>query len=648
MITVKEFAKGTGKTVKEVLEAIKRAGMGVMQENDFLNNTQAMLLLGIFKREEKKEKNDLDYSPEKQQELKRLLAADVIYMDTCSLLLKPKVDYFWQRAEQVFKRNHRKITLPFSVVQELWKHLDNPEKPELTRDAQDALDKIEKMVAKGMVEVLGDEAGWFADQSFLRLIENNRFSNKVLLITEDLNLSMDVLMKNKTRSAAFIPVSVASLGYDGYLNEKTEDELEIRSLKREAREKREQEASAGTQESRKPRKFVCASCGKDITQANEKRIRKGKTPHLICNACFFKEKDQKAQEQRAMKAGQDIKEPRKSRTTGVVGTILYEAKGLQESSKELESLRVFYNGWLSQKESGKKLGELYRLNKIPLDEALENSPRKQEIVKKAWKEYLSPTLKAVKKFEYRSAKNLIEPFLPWISQELGVKLIRSAQPEAEKEAPDDTKLTQDASAEMKKEVEKKEEKESPDLSSEKPEDKHRDHPRRRRENRKRDDKSRQEKEKSSEAEEKTPHMQETGKEEREKKQEAKIPEKGTDHTAAEPPKADASGNGEKKRQENHKNSSGRNRRGGKNRQNSPQYAKKSSGSSQKPQDEAKKPESQRNDKSESGKGKNQSIEKKTNEKAPEKTKMVKSGEPKVIHKKTTPFQMIFGRGKKKK
>lgn len=492
MITVKELARGLKRPVDEVIALIEASGMGKVDEDSVLRNSQAMILYDIIKKKRDRRNERLRFDREQQNTFNRLMDADMIFIDTCSLL-KPQAELFWDRAESILRKRQAKIIIPFSVIREMWKHTDNPEKPGLQDFANHALERIEELTSQGLVEISGEESDCLADQTFMKLIEKYRFDRQILLITEDMNLSIDALNRNQTRSSTFIPMKVANIRFDGYLKQQNLQDLEIRALKKEAREAREEEmkrererGNSQKNEAKAEKEVVtqgqsyCSVCGRDMTKENARLIRKGKEPHSICNRCYYKEKnEQKEKPKENLPIKKTVREQR--REPGYIGTVLSDYKGLGPGSKEFDSLRVFYNGWLSRKEAGKRAADLYYLNLYNLEEGLQKSERREEIMKMLWKGYLSPAIKAIKRFEYRSADKKLKGMTKRLAELLDVDLIlpegmeeSSTSEEATAPAAEDAKAEDVAEESVTEAAEPAEETKAEDTTeTEKPERKNR-------------------------------------------------------------------------------------------------------------------------------------------------------------------------------
>lgn len=137
-----------------------------------------------------------------------------ILFDTCSIL---QGDDFAFLMKRLISPQKHKIVILASVIDEL-RHLAVMEKSTCRVEALRALAELQVLAKIGIVSVEGDsDCHQQADFSILKYVSINRFnSQKLVVITQDRQLSEDILKLNKTSTLPSLPpVSVFKLGKDG-------------------------------------------------------------------------------------------------------------------------------------------------------------------------------------------------------------------------------------------------------------------------------------------------------------------------------------------------------------------------------------------------------------------------------------------------
>ncbi|MCI7258639.1 MAG: hypothetical protein MR466_04305 [Ruminococcus sp.] len=135
----------------------------------------------------------------------------LIFIDTCSLVDDNFKDFYQIFVEQ--KKNFDTVLhVPHSVTQELKKHAFNKkEKEKIRKAAEEALRIIDRERNKGNIVVVGNEKDkrdnkngvktFFADPIFYeKMAALRNVSKSSLLITQDGNLTCDVLTNNRLKS----------------------------------------------------------------------------------------------------------------------------------------------------------------------------------------------------------------------------------------------------------------------------------------------------------------------------------------------------------------------------------------------------------------------------------------------------------------
>ena len=118
-----------------------------------------------------------------------------IFIDTCSMM-KESFGSFLTALIPLLDINHKKLVIPYSCLQEIKKHEENPK---LKRQAKSAIDSLQ--IISKYIDIRGNENdGSFADNVFLRVFTQFRTKYNLILISEDKNLKADLLKLNNSKS----------------------------------------------------------------------------------------------------------------------------------------------------------------------------------------------------------------------------------------------------------------------------------------------------------------------------------------------------------------------------------------------------------------------------------------------------------------
>ena len=118
-----------------------------------------------------------------------------VFVDTCTLM-HPKLEKFLAKVVSVLSLYGYKLVVPWSCIEELNKHKNNPK---LKSKAEKALKELERIYQ--YVDIRGNEAdGTHADNVFLRVFTQFRTKCRLVLISEDWDLKSDILKLNSSKS----------------------------------------------------------------------------------------------------------------------------------------------------------------------------------------------------------------------------------------------------------------------------------------------------------------------------------------------------------------------------------------------------------------------------------------------------------------
>jgi serine/threonine protein kinase len=119
-----------------------------------------------------------------------------VFIDTCSLLSEfCEIDNFFYQIIPLISKYKNKLIIPLKVFEELEKHTKNPKLAEKSRKVLDVLRTV-----SDYIEIRGEKNDTFADNLFQTVFTKFRLQYNLALITQDKNLSLDVLNLNNTNS----------------------------------------------------------------------------------------------------------------------------------------------------------------------------------------------------------------------------------------------------------------------------------------------------------------------------------------------------------------------------------------------------------------------------------------------------------------
>lgn len=147
--------------------------------------------------------------------LERMIGRFTPFIDTCSLL-RPEFPQLLEHLEPLLRANEKKLMIPSGVENEL-KHL-LLKNDELRPRVAGLLELLDEKEREGVVMVCGSSASTFADQQMLTIATSARVSDQVLFITQDNNLSEDILRMNDLTSVRGNAVAVCRVNRYGYLS----------------------------------------------------------------------------------------------------------------------------------------------------------------------------------------------------------------------------------------------------------------------------------------------------------------------------------------------------------------------------------------------------------------------------------------------
>ena len=149
-----------------------------------------------------------------QDKLRQYIKNDwKIFIDTSSFLYEYSYIFFPHLIELLVK-NNGKVFVALRVIEEVKKKSVDEK---LKTSAFRALDFIEEMQAKGVVDIRGDVTDNFADNVFQVVFTKFRIAHKLVLITQDVKLAEDINKLNNISSVKGQPIHVHKISQYGFL-----------------------------------------------------------------------------------------------------------------------------------------------------------------------------------------------------------------------------------------------------------------------------------------------------------------------------------------------------------------------------------------------------------------------------------------------
>lgn len=151
---------------------------------------------------------------------KQIEANEIIYIDTCSLMDISRLMMFIEHAKPVFLEYKKKITIHYSVMEEIFKFeiCSNETKRNQAHSARMII-----LDNSDLFDIQSNENEWdnsqcFADKELLSTLFENRVSHKQLLISNDHSLTTDAFNFNRFGSVRGNKINVCYLNSLGAMH----------------------------------------------------------------------------------------------------------------------------------------------------------------------------------------------------------------------------------------------------------------------------------------------------------------------------------------------------------------------------------------------------------------------------------------------
>ena len=149
-----------------------------------------------------------------QEVLEYLVYNNIIMIDTCSLM-ETGCELMIEKMCPFLKKYHKKIIVPLRVIEELRKHSIGEVSKRAA--ARKGLEICQRLDRENCLSVKGNKHDHFADNTFYVQFARFRSRYHLMLITQDKDLSYDILQLNHLKSCSGNPVEVYKVLENGYL-----------------------------------------------------------------------------------------------------------------------------------------------------------------------------------------------------------------------------------------------------------------------------------------------------------------------------------------------------------------------------------------------------------------------------------------------
>ena len=194
-----DVAKYWNLELKDTVLRMAKSGVFVLNPNEKLHKTQ-LTLIGInapVETESEINSSELEGNVDNDY-LEECVINNVILIDCCSLLVSGSEKLLSQLIPYLIKYK-RKLIIPVIVMSEIEKV--GKKDQSLSDTISGVKFMLTDMVKRNLIMfVKSEEDSYFADPVFLSHFHQLRLKTNILLITQDMDLSYDVLSINNTRS----------------------------------------------------------------------------------------------------------------------------------------------------------------------------------------------------------------------------------------------------------------------------------------------------------------------------------------------------------------------------------------------------------------------------------------------------------------
>lgn len=144
-----------------------------------------------------------------------------IFIDTCSIMCDDnRFNKFLSIAIPFMKKYNNKFIIALQVIKELEKYYNDVSDKTKSDVAKNSLNILVKLQKENLIKLQGDEKdGVFADRVFDYVFSKFKTQHKLFLITQDKELAMMILDKNKQNAVKGKTIICKRIESDGSLRD---------------------------------------------------------------------------------------------------------------------------------------------------------------------------------------------------------------------------------------------------------------------------------------------------------------------------------------------------------------------------------------------------------------------------------------------
>ena len=206
-IGIPQAAKAMDVEVTELNEMLDRCG--IHAQDGLLSAGEVKALMGYLEAQREQAVRHA------QENLTMLVQRYALLIDTCSLL-NEKFPVLMTHLIPLLRAEGKALNIPSGVIAELQSLTQT--KPELRAPIATLIRQLAALRQEGLVNVYGGHTETFSDKQLLTVANHFRTSTELLVITQDLNLSEDLMRLNELSSVQGKRLTVGRVNHYGYLS----------------------------------------------------------------------------------------------------------------------------------------------------------------------------------------------------------------------------------------------------------------------------------------------------------------------------------------------------------------------------------------------------------------------------------------------
>lgn len=207
MLSTGQCAKAMGLEREELEKLLARCR--VCPTDDLLDQTQINTLMRYLEQQQTQSR------VRAQENLERLVGRCTVLIDTCSLL-HTEFPTLMRRLVPLLMENNKALIIPSGVAAELQRLSGRADAPH--EQLYTVIKQVAALRKEGLVSVLGEMGETFGDKQLLAVATRFLTSAELLVITQDVKLSQDLLHLNELGSVRGKRLTVCRINSYGYLS----------------------------------------------------------------------------------------------------------------------------------------------------------------------------------------------------------------------------------------------------------------------------------------------------------------------------------------------------------------------------------------------------------------------------------------------